>query len=89
MASGSQTYRGICADLPRSADQQQQADGGENAAAGLDRHALRALPKHVGEIERSELADRSGTIASEKPKSPMRFTMNALLPALVANCSVK
>ena len=41
--------------------------------------AARSL--HVGEVERARASRQSRNIATRKPKSPMRFTMNAFLPA--------
>ena len=82
IASGSQTYSGICADLPARADQQQQRDRGQQPRS---RRGRQPAAEDRAEIERCRNCMKIRNIASEKPKSPMRLTMNALLPASVAN----
>ena len=88
MASGSQTYSGICADLPVAPTSSSRQMAVIQPALGLDRHVL-----HLARTRCRNRASRNAStirnMASEKPKSPMRFTMNALLPASVANFSRK
>ncbi len=87
MASGSQTYKGICADFPvapsRSSRQMAVIQPGVDST-GRSLACENTLPKSS---EPKCIAIRN--TASENPKSPMRFTMNALLPASVAYFSRK
>ena len=78
MASGSQTYSGICADLPQAPTSSSRRDGGQQCLSGLPG----AAAKTCAEIERCRNCTTIRNIASEKPKSPMRLTMNALLPGV-------
>jgi hypothetical protein len=79
MASGSQTYSGSCADFPHAPNKSRNAIA---VSAGSD------LPATAGNTVPKSSDPKLTTIrnmANENPKSPMRFTMNALLPASVAN----
>ncbi len=87
IASGSHTYSGICADFPvaPSSNSRQIAVIHPKPNSGGKSFAwLKTFPKSS---EPKWIAIRK--TASEKPKSPMRLTMNALLPASVANFSRK
>ncbi len=55
MASGSQTYSGICADLPHAPTSSSSADGGEQS--GAFERCLAPASNTVREIERAELRD--------------------------------
>ncbi len=79
MASGSQTYSGSCADLPHAPTSSSRPMV-VKALRKRPGAAVNTLPKSSDPNLRT-----MWNIASENPKSPMRFTMNALLPALVAN----
>src|SRR5579871_351201 len=81
MASGSQTYRGSCADLPQ-------------APVKSKRQATVKVPKtpqpscdHGAALAKSDVKSsvpkvlKSKNMPSMKPKSPMRLTMKAFLPA--------
>src|SRR2546428_12072417 len=78
MASGSQIYRGIWADLPVQPRNRKRVIA--VAAAPPGRKAAGALGKTV-----SKASDPRGVemrnIATRNPKTPVRLTMNALLPA--------
>ena len=77
IASGSQTYNGICADLPVAPTNSNRAIAVIHPA--LDSTGIRlTLPKTVPKSSDPKWIAIKNT-ASEKPKSPMRFTMNALL----------
>src|SRR5450830_239322 len=77
MASGNQTYSGICALLPaqpRNMNRQMAV----TTAPPIGNSA--ALAATVPKSSAPRLANIMN-IATMKPKSPMRFTMNAFLPA--------
>src|SRR3954466_4329000 len=83
IASGSQTYSGICADLPVAPMNSSSViqETVPNASSGLTPDAARAtswkstLPKRTN----------SSRTPSTNPKSPMRLTMKAFLPASEAD----
>src|SRR5579862_1127030 len=87
MASGSQTYNGICADLPVAPTNSNKVTTVTTATppkvlpsstctcCAISRKTTEPCPA-------SDIAQNSRNAPSVKPKSPMRLTMNALLPAL-------
>ena len=82
MASGSQTKSGICALLPVAGKQHQQSVViVTTLACGPDG---RALAKTSAKFSVPKLVQMN-MIASASPKSPMRLTMNAFLPASAAD----
>ena len=85
IASGSQTYSGICADLPHAPTSSSRPIAVSSACR------LRPAAAAANTVPKSSepKCTKIRNIASEKPKSPMRFTMNALLPASVANFLAK
>src|SRR6476620_8163552 len=79
MASGSQTYNGICADLPVAPTNSNSviSDSGPNTVSvGADATECAIRSK-------SSVPNRRNTPRTPRmnPKSPMRLTMNAFLPA--------
>src|SRR5882724_3877071 len=85
MASGSQTYKGSCADLPHAPmKSRRQATVNvpktpqpscDHGSALAKREAKSSVPKVL----------KSKNMPSMKPKSPMRLTMKAFLPASEAD----
>src|SRR5262245_58003559 len=83
IASGSQTYSGICADLPVAptnsksviSDRRPNASSGANADtdSATDRKSMEPNAVHSSRTPRMN------------PKSPIRLTMNAFLPASAAD----
>ena len=82
MASGSQTNSGICADLPAAPIKSSNVIN--VIVAGLKHlHMLLQLDEiQSPHALAAQLGDQK-KIPRMKPKSPMRLTMNALLPAMV------
>jgi len=81
IASGSQTWSGICALLPVAPDEQQQARERDRphlpSASGTSEPALSA---DLHEVETAE-GVRVKSSPRIRPASPTRFTTNALRPA--------
>ena len=73
--------------LAGGAEDEQQRDGGEEAA--VPRRDARDGGEDVGEVEACRSGAMSRNMASRKPKSPMRLTMKAFLPALAAESFLK
>ncbi len=86
IASGSQTYRGSCADLPmapvKRSRQMVVKMPVETAASGC---ALTSCLKMVAKSTDLKVQKRR-RMPMVKPKSPMRVVMKAFLPALMADC---
>src|SRR5437667_11922974 len=78
MASGSQIYRGIWADLPVQPRNRKRVIA--VAAAPPGRKAAGALVKTVSKSSDARCVERRH-IATRNPKCPMRLTMSAFLPA--------
>src|SRR6185437_9083873 len=77
IASGSQTYNGICALLPvQPSNRNRQMVVSNGPPAGSE-------PTPAATPEKSSVPtfDQIRNIAIRNPKSPMRFTMKAFLPA--------
>ena len=86
IASGSQTYRGSCADLPMapvksSRQMVVRMPVGTVASGG----ALTSRLKMVAKSTDPKVQKRR-RMPMVKPKSPMRVVMKAFLPALMADC---
>src|SRR5581483_1215091 len=82
MASGNQTYSGNCADFPH-APTNSSSVAAVRTGSPTENAPLRAASVTV--VKRSEPAyQRMVNIPSRNAASPMRFTMNALLAAVVA-----
>jgi hypothetical protein len=87
MASGSQTYNGICADLPVAPTRRSSEIAVKSPALASTGMPFTCANTVAKSSERKLIPTRK--MASTNPKSPMRFTMKALLPASVANFSRK
>ncbi len=85
MASGSQIYRGIWADLPVQPRNRKRVIA--VAAAPPGRKAAGALVKTVSKSSDPRCV-KMRNIATRNPKSPIRLTMNAFLPASALICSL-
>ena len=85
MASGSQIYRGIWADLPVQPRNKKSVIA--VAAAPPGRRAAGALVKTVSKSSDPRCV-KMRNIATRNPKSPIRLTMNAFLPASALICSL-
>ena len=83
MASGSQMYSGICADLPVAPARSRRA-AAVNAPAPADSTGIAAAPLNTDAKSSEPNWRKSMNKPSRKPTSPMRFTQNALFPASVA-----
>ncbi len=79
IASGSHTYSGIWADLPVAPTNRSSvtSDTVPNRASGASAAALRATSWKSRLPKRST----SSSMPSTNPRSPIRFTMKAFLPA--------
>ena len=64
------------------------AIGGQNAGSPMLETSVAPRRGDVGELERAEVPDEQN-MPSRKPKSPMRLTMNAFLPALAGRTCVE
>ncbi len=85
IASGSQTYSGICADLPVAPTKQQQAIAVSTpCAAEVSTRHRRRLAEKRSRNRACRTVQNSNRMPMRNPKSPTRFTQNALLPASVA-----
>ena len=78
MASGSHVYKGIWADLPVQPRNRSSVIAVISAPAGGN--TAGALANTVAKSS-DPTRQKIRNIATRNPKSPMRFTMNALLPA--------
>jgi len=90
MASGSQTYSGNCALLPVAPMKSSNAialSTPKPAVSDVNAPLVRALFTSRKRSEPSTFIIRN--IPSRKPASPMRFTMNAFLPASAADFLLK
>ena len=87
MASGSQTYSGICADLPVAPTRSSSPAAVIQPTS--DSTGIGFIAANTVEKSSDLKCTPIRKIARAKPKSPMRLTMNALLPASVANFSRK
>ena len=67
--------------LAGRADEQQQRDQRDRAERRLRARARATGARDLLEVERAERARRSAARRARTPKSPMRLTMNAFLPA--------
>ncbi len=87
MASGSQTYRGICADLPAAPTIKSSP-----IAVSVPAPAVSAGNRRTDSNTRVKSSDPKCLIIKKRairnPKSPMRLTMNAFLPAAAAESFV-
>src|SRR6266536_1093789 len=79
IASGSQVYRGICADFPVQPRNRNSVIAVTAAPPGT-----RAVGACANTVPKSSepVAQKIMNIATMNPKSPIRFMMNALRPAL-------
>ena len=86
MASGSQTWSGIWADLP-IAPQKTQSRAAESVAAKMAGFATWKvlIPSAMPSKLRLPVMRQSIRMPIMKPKSPMRFTMKAFLAASAAD----
>ena len=82
IASGSQTYRGICADLPVAPTSISRPIAVSNPADASTGYAETAL--NTVSYCRLPKCLMSRKSAIRKPKSPTRFVMKAFLPAFAA-----
>ncbi len=82
IASGSHTYSGICADFPAAPSRNSRPTNVKVPTVCSTGHPLNFANSAPKSSVLKLIASRK--IASENPKSPMRFTMNALFPAFVA-----
>ena len=87
MASGNHTYSGICADLP-VAPTSSSKQIAVTIPADCSTGNCCALAKTVGKSSEPNVTTIRN-IASEKPKSPTRLTINAFLPASLADFFTK
>ena len=85
IASGSQVYRGICADLPVQPRNRNSVIAVTAALPSGNR--LRAFANTSVKF-RLPACWKIRNMATRNPKSPTRLTMNAFLPASALICSV-
>ena len=80
MASGSQTYSGICADLPVAPMKSSSVirDSVPNAALSTGIAPAASATARKSRVPNTE---KMRNIPTMKPQSPIRLTMNAFLPA--------
>ena len=78
MASGSQVYSGICALLPAQPRNRKRQITVTSTEPMANAPGAAAFTETKSSFPRFA---NSMNIATRKPKSPMRFTMNAFLPA--------
>ncbi len=85
IASGSQTYSGIWADLPVAPSSRNKV-----TAVMTGPPAANAPPALANTASKSSepVWRKMRNIATRNPKSPIRFTMKAFLPASALTCSV-
>jgi len=83
MASGSQTYSGICADLPVAPMKNSSviSEIRPKATSGCSSAALKAISRK----SRVPNSRNARAIPTMNAKSPMRLTTNAFLPASMAD----
>ena len=83
MASGSQTKSGICADLPVAPmnSSSVMTEIVPNAVSGASGASERPISWKSSVPKRTKMSSTPST----NPTSPMRLTMNAFLPASVAD----
>ena len=79
IASGSQTYSGNCALLPQAPMKKKNA--ANCASCRLSRSGASCTMRVNSTVSS---ARNSTNVPSRKPRSPMRLTMKAFLPAAVA-----
>src|SRR2546422_10912680 len=85
IASGSQIYRGIWADLPVQPRNRKRVIA--VAAAPPGRKAAGAVGKTVSKA-RDPRCVKMRNIATRNPKHPIRVTMNGLLPPAAVICTL-
>src|SRR3954466_2773965 len=85
IASGSQVYSGICADFPVQPRNRKRVMAVTVALpAGRIAGALATIPVNVSVPKECQIMN----IATRNPKSPIRLTMNAFLPASALTLSL-
>ena len=87
MASGSQTYSGICADLPVAATKKSRQTSVTTPVGSKPACASIAPNDSVHTSCAAKPQNRTNT-PSRNPASPIRLTMNAFLPASAFSGSV-
>ena len=84
IASGSHTYRGSCADFPQAPTNSSRVAaviiGSPNGEVPAARRSV-----HVRDTAATPSTSAMKNMPSRNPASPMRFTMNALLAASLAD----
>ena len=80
MASGQPDIEGNLRRLAGGADKQQQRDQRHRSEHRLRVRAAPASARFL-KVERAEADERAASTPRMKPKSPIRLTMNAFLPA--------
>ena len=85
MASGSQVWSGICADLPVHPRNRNSVMAVTMAPPGVSTSPARSVTATKSNVPN---ARQRMNIATRKPKSPIRFMMKAFLPASALAFSV-